>query len=96
MASQAMETIGSLIKALEAGNYDVQPSKLVQGPALMVEDLSSSVEVTTFDDSHIKLQKSIKVESCKSTLAQFDRQLSYGIFGGSAQLEGPCWSGGDF
>jgi hypothetical protein len=88
MASQAMETIGSLIKALEAGNYDVQPSKLVQGPALTVEDLSSSVEVTTFDDSHIKLQKSIKVESCKSTLAQFDRQLSYGIFGGSAQLEG--------
>lgn len=86
--SQAIETIQGLIKALEAGNYDVAPSRLVQGPALMVEDLSSAVEVTTFDDSHIKLQKSIKVESCKSTLAQFDRQLSYGIFGGSAQLEG--------
>jgi hypothetical protein len=86
--SQAIDTIQGLIKALEAGSYDVQPSKLVQGPALMVEDLSSAVEVTTFDDSHIKLQKSLKVESCKSTLAQFDRQLSYGIFGGSAQLEG--------
>lgn len=86
--SQAIETIQSLIKALEAGNYDVAPSRLVQGPALMVEDLSSSIEVTTFDDSHIKLQKSIKVESCKSTLAQFDRQLSYGIFGGSAAMEG--------
>jgi hypothetical protein len=86
--SQAIETIQGLIKALEAGGYDVAPSKLVQGAALMIEDLSSAVEVTTFDDSHIKLQKSIKVESCKSTLAQFDRQLSYGIFGGSAQLEG--------
>jgi hypothetical protein len=42
----------------------------------------------TFDDSHIKLQKMLKVESCKSTLAQFDRQLSYGQFGGSAQIEG--------
>lgn len=86
--SQAIDTIQSLIKALEAGSYDVAPSKLVQGAALMIEDLSSAVEVTTFDDSHIKLQKSIKVESCKSTLAQFDRQLSYGIFGGSAALEG--------
>ena len=86
--SQAIETIQSLIKALEAGSYDVAPSKLVQGAALMIEDLSSAVEVTTFDDSHIKLQKSLKVESCKSTLAQFDRQLSYGIFGGSAAMEG--------
>jgi len=46
------------------------------------------MQVVTFDESHIKLQKMVKVESCKSTLAQFDRQLSYGIFGGSAQLEG--------
>lgn len=86
--STAINTIQNLVKALEAGSYDVQPSKLVQGPALMVEDLSSAVEVTTFDDKHIKLQSAIKIESCKSTLAQFDRQLSYGIFGGSAQLEG--------
>lgn len=84
----AIDTIGQLVKALEAGSYDQQPSKLVQGPALMVEDLSTAVEVTTFDDKHIKLQKSLRVESCKSTTAQFDRQLSYGIFGGSAQLEG--------
>jgi hypothetical protein len=86
--SQAIETISELIKALEAGNYDAKPSSLVQGAALQVEDLSSAVEVVTFDDQHIKLQKAIKVESCKSTLAQFDRQLSYGIFGGSAALEG--------
>lgn len=86
--STGIETIQALVKALEAGNYDAKPSSLVQGAALMVEDLSSAIELTTYDDSHIKLQKSLKVESCKSTLAQFDRQLSYGIFGGSAQLEG--------
>jgi hypothetical protein len=86
--SQAIETISQLVKALEAGNYDAQPSRLVQGAALMVEDLSSAIEVTTYDDKHIKLQKVIKSESCKSTLAQFDRQISYGIFGASAALEG--------
>lgn len=78
----------SLVKALEAGNYDAAPSTLVQGSALQIEDLSPVMNNVTYDDSHIKLQKMIKTEACKSTLAQFDRQLSYGIFGGSAQLEG--------
>ena len=86
--NNAIEAIQSLTKALEAGGYNVAPGNLVQGAALQVEDLSSVMEVVTFDDSHLKLAKMIKVESCKSTLAQFDRQLSYGIFGGSAQLEG--------
>lgn len=86
--SQATDLIASLTKALEAGSYNVAPSQLVQGAALQVEDLSSVMQVTTFEDDAIKLQKSFKVESCKSLLAQFDRQLSYGIFGGSAQLEG--------
>lgn len=84
----AIESIQALVKALEAGGYNAAPSTLVQGAALQVEDLSPVMENVTFDDSHIKLQKMLKVESCKSTLAQFDRQLSYGIFGGSAQLEG--------
>lgn len=86
--SQAIETIQTLIKALEAGSYDVAPSKLVQGAALQIEDLSNVVKITTAGDEHVKLQKRFKVESCKSILAQFDRQLSYGINGGSAQLEG--------
>lgn len=80
--------IESLMKALEAGVAAAAPQTLVGGAALLVEDLSTTMNVVTFDDSHIKLQKMLKVESCKSTLAQFDRQLSYGIFGGSAQLEG--------
>jgi hypothetical protein len=42
----------------------------------------------TFDDSHIKLQKMVKTSPAKSTLVQFDRQLSYGGFGGSAMIEG--------
>ena len=86
--SQAMETIQSLVKALEAGSYDVAPSRLVQGAALMMEDLANVMQVVTVQNKAIKLQKEMKVETCKSTLAQFDRQLSYGIMGGSAQLEG--------
>ena len=84
----ALESIQSLVKALEAGSYNVAPSQLVQGPALQMEDLSPVMHNVTFDDQHIKLQKMIKVDACKSTLAQFNRQLSYGIFGGGAQQEG--------
>lgn len=86
--SQAIETINSLVKALEAGSYNAAPSTLVQGAALQVEDLSPVMQNVTFEDKHIILQKLVSVDTCKSTLAQFDRQLSYGQFGGSAQLEG--------
>ena len=86
--NNAIEAIQQLTKALEAGGYNAMPSNLVQGAALMVEDLSPVMELITFEDKHLKLAKMIKTESCKSTLAQFDRQLSYGQFGGSAQLEG--------
>lgn len=84
----ALDSIQSLVKALEAGNYNAAPSTLTQGAALQVEDLSPVMHNVTFTNEHIKLQKMVKVESCKSVLAQFDRQLSYGQFGGSAQLEG--------
>jgi len=84
----ATEVTQALLKALEAGNYNQAPSTLVQGGSLQIEDLSPVMHNVTFDDSHIKLQKMVKVDSCKSTLAQFNRQLSYGVFGGSAQLEG--------
>lgn len=84
----ASEVTQALLKALEGGNYNAAPSSLVQGSALQIEDLSAVMQVVTFEEKAIKLQKGMKSESCKSTLAQFDRQLSYGIFGGSAQIEG--------
>ncbi len=84
----ALDTIMELKKALEAGNYNAAPSTLTQGASLQVEDLSTTMHNATFEDKHLKLQQMIKTESCKSLLAQFNRQLSYGIFGGSAQLEG--------
>lgn len=84
----ASEVTQALLKALEAGNYNAAPSTLVQGSSLQIEDLSNVMNVVTFEEKAIKLQKGMKSESCKSTLAQFDRQLSYGIFGGSAQTEG--------
>jgi hypothetical protein len=82
------EVTQALLKALEAGNYNAAPSSLVQGGSLQIEDLASVMQVVTFEEKSIKLQKGMKTESCKSTLAQFDRQLSYGIFGGTATIEG--------
>ena len=86
--SQTLDVLTQLAKALEAGNYDAAPSTLTQGGALQIEDLSPVMNNVTFDNSHIKLQKMIGTSDCKSTLAQYNRQLSYGQFGGSAQLEG--------
>jgi hypothetical protein len=83
-----IEQLQELMKALEAGSYNAAPGSLVQGSALQIEDLSPVMHNVTFTDAHIKLQKILKVENCKSQLVQFNRQLDYGIFGGSAQYEG--------
>jgi hypothetical protein len=83
-----VKTLESLVKTLEAGNYNVAPSQLVQGSALQIENLEPVMHNVTFDDSHIKLQKLFSVKKAKSLLVQFNRQLSYGRFGGSAQREG--------
>lgn len=83
-----IDNIASLVKALEAGSYNAAPGSLVQGSALQVEDLSAVMNITTFENKHLKLAKMLGSESCKSTLAQFDRQLSFGEFGGGAMLEG--------
>jgi hypothetical protein len=83
-----IDNISALVKALEAGSYDAKPTALVQGAALQIEDLSDVMHNVTFDDSHIVLQRDMKIDTAKATLVQFDRQLSYGIFGGSAQIEG--------
>jgi len=83
-----MSQMTDLNKAMEGGNYNVAPNALLQGGALQVEDLSPVMQNVCIDDKKIKLQKDLKLEACKSTLAQFDRQLSYGEFGGSATIEG--------
>lgn len=83
-----VENLTSLVKALEAGNYNAPPSTLVQGAALQTEDLSPVMRNVTFGQEHIKLQKMLDTESVKSMLSQYNRQLSYGMFGGSAQIEG--------
>lgn len=86
--STVLNKIEDLIKALELGSYNAAPSSLVQGSALQVEDVSPVMHNVTFSDQHIKLQKEVKVSKTKGQLVQFNRQLSYGIFGGSAQAEG--------
>lgn len=82
------ENLQSLMKALEAGAQNAAPSTLVQGAALQVEDLSPVMHNVTFGDQHIKMSNSLSVKDAKSQLIQFNRQLDYGIFGGSAQFEG--------
>jgi len=77
-----------LKKALEAGGMNAAPGTLSQGSSLQREDLSDVMNIATYDDSKIKLQKIFKVTPAKGTLVQFNRQLDYGIFGGSAVLEG--------
>jgi hypothetical protein len=88
MIHSQVTKIADLQKALEAGQYDAKPSSLVQGSALQTENLANVMINLGFEDEQIVLQKLVKTKPCRSTLAQFDRQLSYGQFGGSAGLEG--------
>lgn len=80
--------IEELKKALEAGNYNAAPGALVQGAALQKEALDKVMAVVTWQDKDIKLQKVLNVIPHKQTAYQFNRQLDYGILGGSAVLEG--------
>ncbi|MDE2425615.1 MAG: hypothetical protein KGO96_06875 [Elusimicrobia bacterium] len=84
----ALTQLQDLYKALEAGSYNSAPGNLVQGAALQVEELSPVMHNVTYTDKTIIIQKMLRVRPAKATLYQFDRQLSYGIFGGSAQIEG--------
>jgi hypothetical protein len=84
----AIEQLSTLVKALEAGGYNAAPGSLTQGSALQTEDLATVMTNVCFSEKAIILQKMIKSSSAKATLVQFDRQLSYGAFGGSAQIEG--------
>lgn len=77
-----------LSKALEAGQYDAAPSTLVQGGALQIEHISPVLYNVGFQDRDMVLTTLLSEKPVKATLVQFDRQLSYGHFGGSAQLEG--------
>jgi hypothetical protein len=83
-----IKQLESLVKTLEAGNYNSAPGTLVQGSALQSEDLSSVMHNVTFTQEEIKLQKLFGKKKAKSLTIQFNRQLSYGRFGGSAQREG--------
>ncbi|WNM70327.1 major capsid protein [Myxococcus phage Mx1] len=92
MANGLIEKLEELRKAMEAGNFNAKPSTLVQGSAMQIEDCSPVMVNVTFSDKTLKLQKMLSVKSAKSTYIQFLRRLSYGSFGGSAQLEGAVGS----
>lgn len=85
-----IKNIQYLAKALEggAGAYDAAPSSLTQGAAIQKEDVNPVIQNVTAQDKHMFLQKTLEKTPCKSLTAQFLRQLSYGVMGGSAQPEG--------
>lgn len=88
MAAGLIEKLDELRKALEAGNFNAKPTSLVQGSAMQVEDISPIMVNVTYNDKTLKLQKKLSVKPAKGTFIQFMRRLSYGTWGGSAQLEG--------
>ena len=85
---EQINQLNDVVKSLEAGSYDAAPSSLVQGSALLQEDLSSVLNNVTYGSEHIKLQAMCKITPCKSITSEFVRQLSYGNWGGAAQFEG--------
>jgi len=84
----ASEVTQALLKAMEAGNYDAAPSTLTNGAALQREDLSPVMTNLCFEDQHVKLQSKLSVKKVKSLMSQFNRTLSYGQMGTSAQYDG--------
>lgn len=89
---EVVNALNNLVKTLEAGSYNSAPSNLIQGGALQVENLESVMHNICFEDEHLILQQLFSVKKSKSLLVQFNRQLSYGRFGGSAQREGAVGS----
>lgn len=85
---EVAKQIQELMKALNAGSYNVAPDSLRQGPALLVEDVSPLYHNQTYEDRHIFLQKELTVKKVKSVTVQFNRKLAHGRFGGSARTEG--------
>jgi len=83
-----VDSLNSLVKALEAGNLNGAPGSLLQGSALQIQDVRGVMENVTFGMEEIKLQKIFPVEKAKSTQVRFKRTLSDGELGRSAQFEG--------
>lgn len=81
-----MNDIQQLVKTLEAGSYNAAPGSLTQGAALQEEDLSPVMYNLCAEDLDM-IQHELTSKDAKGTLIQFNRQLSRGTFGGSAQFE---------
>ena len=88
MEANLINALTDLKKALEAGSYAAAPGTLTQGGALQKENLEKAMVVVLVQDKAFKLLKMVGKESTKALNVEFNRQLSYGILGGSAQKEG--------
>lgn len=68
MDNSQIAVLQQLAKTLEAGGYGAAPGTLTQGSALQREDLSSTMEVVTFQEKSIKIQKEVPTTDRKSVV----------------------------
>ena len=87
-ATSLLNKLEDLVKALELGSQMAIPGTQVQGSALQIEDCSPVMHNVCFGDKLIKFQKEFKSSKMKGQLFQFNRTISYGNTGSSAQMEG--------
>lgn len=82
--------VEQLNKALETGGsaYANGVTGQVNGAALQVESLESSLKVLTFTDQHVKMWKKIAKTPAYSTVEEYNQLLSYGSDGGGFLPEG--------
>lgn len=85
---QLLNQLEKLTKTLEAGVPNAAPDQLVQGAALQGTDISPVLHNATWGDAQLYIGQKLSVKPAKSLLVQFNRRLSYGQFGSSAQIEG--------
>lgn len=53
--AESCQFMQQLIRALESGNYNTAPERLMSGCSLAVESLEPTMQAVTFDENHINL-----------------------------------------
>ncbi len=72
------QELDSLLKSLQSGNYNAQPSTLTNGTALQVESLDASLRSTTFSEKTLKLWPIIPKDRAYNTYEEYNRRTSFG------------------
>lgn len=76
--SVSPQELDGLLKSLQAGNYNQQPSTLTNGTALQVESLDASLKSVTFSEKSLKLWPMIPKDKAYNTYEEYNRVTSHG------------------